>query len=188
MKPLLIVISGPPCAGKTTLAQLLGERFAWPVMGKDTPKELLFDTLGWQDRERSRAFGRASIALLFQFVDTQLTARRSCIIESNFRADVDGPRFLALRERHAFVAMHVNCFADGNVLLERFKQRSESTERHPGHRDQLNYDELRPIVSAGRMEPLSIGGPVGGPVLEIDTTTFDTVDLAAVYEEINRLH
>jgi predicted kinase len=184
MKPLLIVISGPPCAGKTTLAKLLGKRFALPVMGKDTPKELLFDTLGWQDRERSRAYGRASIELLFQFIETQLTARRSCIVESNFRADVDGPRLLALRERHAFVAMNVNCFADGNVLLERFKQRSASTERHPGHRDHLNYDELRPIVSAGRMEPLSIGGPV----LEIDTTNFDTVDLTAVYEEINRLH
>ena len=80
--------------------------------------------------------------------------------------------------------MNVNCFADGNVLLERFKQRSESTERHPGHQDHLNYDELRPIVFAGRMEPLS----VDGPVLEIDTTNFDTVNLTAVYEEINRLH
>ena len=103
MKPLLIIISGPPCAGKTTLAKLLRERFALPVMGKDTLKEPLFDTLGWQDRERSRAFGRASIALLCQFVATQLTARRSCIVESNFQADLDGPRFLALRERHAFV-------------------------------------------------------------------------------------
>ena len=164
--------------------KLLGERFALPVTGKDMLKELLFDTLGWQDRERSRVLGRASIELLFQFIETQLTAHRSCIVESNFRADVDGPRFFALRERHAFVAMNVNCFADGNVLFERFKQRSESVERHPGHRDHLNYDELRPIVAAGRMEPLSIGGPV----LEIDTTDFDTVDLAAVYEEINRLH
>jgi hypothetical protein len=34
------------------------------------------------------------------------------------------------------------------------------------------------------MEPLSIGGPV----LEIDTTNFDTVDLTAVYEEITGLH
>jgi len=80
--------------------------------------------------------------------------------------------------------MNVNCFADGNVLLARFKQRSASTERHPGHRDHLNDAELRPIVSAGRMASLSIGGPV----LEVDTTNFDTVDLTAVYEEITRLH
>ena len=121
MKPLLIVISGPPCAGKTTLAKRLGERFALPVLGKDMLKELLFYTLGWQDREWSRALGRASIELLFQFVETQLTARRSCIVESNFHADLDGPRFLTLRERNVFVAMNVNCFADGNVLLARFK-------------------------------------------------------------------
>ena len=79
----------------------------------------------------------------------------------------------------------LNCFADGNVLLARFKQRSASTERHPGHRDHLNYDELKPIVSAGRMAPLSIGGPV---LEKVDTTNFDTVDLTAVYEEITRLH
>ena len=35
-----------------------------------------------------------------------------------------------------------------------------------------------------RIEPLSIDEPV----LEIDTTNFDTVDLTTVYEEINRLH
>jgi ABC-type hemin transport system ATPase subunit len=66
MKPLLIVISGPPCAGKTTLAQHLGARFALPVLGKDMLKELLFDILDWQDREWSRALGQASIFVPFQ--------------------------------------------------------------------------------------------------------------------------
>ena len=70
------------------------------------------------------------------------------------------------------------------LVSPRFKQRSASTERYPGHRDHLNYDELRPIVSAGRTAPLSIGGAV----LEVDTTNFDTVDLTTVYEEITRLH
>jgi hypothetical protein len=81
------------------------------------------------------------------------------------------------------VTLNVNCFADGHVLLARFKQRSASTERHPGHRDHLNDDELSPILSAGRMARLSIGGPV----LEIDTTNLARVDLTAVYEEINHL-
>ena len=94
MKPLLIIISGPPCAGKTTLAKLLGERFALPVMGKDTLKELLFDTLGWQDRERSRAFGRASNELLFQFVASNSLRVGHVLLKVTFRRIWMGPAFL----------------------------------------------------------------------------------------------
>jgi 2-phosphoglycerate kinase len=50
-KPMVIVITGPPCAGKTTIARRVAERFSLPWMGKDMVKELLFDALGWQDRE-----------------------------------------------------------------------------------------------------------------------------------------
>jgi predicted kinase len=182
MKPSLIVVSGPPCAGKTTLAKLLGQHYTLPVMGKDALKEVLFETIGLRRHERPRVFWRASVELLFQFVETQLTARQSCIVESNFRADVDGPRFLALHERFSFVAISVHCFADVDVLFERFKERSKSTERHPGHQDHLNVDEVRSILFASRMMPLTLGGPV----IQIDTTNFVGLDLPGLYDQISR--
>jgi predicted kinase len=179
-KPVVIVITGPPCVGKTTIARRVAERFSLPWMGKDMVKELLFDTLGWQDREWSKKLSRASIVVLFQFLEAQVAARRSCIVESNFKAEYDTARFLDLRKRYEFDVVQIECLCDGQVLFERFKRRAESGERHPGHSDHACYDEFREMLLRGRSEPLRIGGRR----VEIDTTDLEGIDYQALFTEI----
>lgn len=45
--PVLILISGAPCTGKTTIAQHLAGKFQLPVVHKDDIKERLFDRLDY---------------------------------------------------------------------------------------------------------------------------------------------
>ena len=179
-KPVVIVITGPPCAGKTAIARRVAERFSLPWTGKDMVKELLFDTLGWQDREWSKKLSRASVAVLFRFLEAQVEARRSCIVESNFKAEYDTARFLDLRDRYEFDLVQIECICDGSVLFERFKRRTESGKRHPGHSDHSNYDEFRDMLLRGRSEPLDIGGRR----VEIDTTDFEAIDYQTLFTEI----
>lgn len=47
----LIIITGLPGTGKTTLGRKLAEEFRLPFISKDDIKEFLFDNLGWKDRE-----------------------------------------------------------------------------------------------------------------------------------------
>ncbi len=179
---VVVIVSGRPCTGKTTIARRVAERFSLPLMSKDMCKELLFDTLGWKDREWSKRLGYVSIELLFHFLEAQLIARRSCIVESNFKVEFDTVRFLDLENRYGFEPVQIQCVADGHVLFDRFKQRSESGERHPGHCDCSNYDEFREMLLLGRMPPLDIGGGL----VEVDTTDF-VIDYAAVFAEVDRV-
>jgi predicted kinase len=179
--PPLVIVTGPPASGKTTLGRTLATRLAMPFLYKDGIKETLFDALGWSGREWSRKLGVATYALLFHLLEMELAAGRSLVVESNFDAERAGPSFLALRDRYGFRPVQVCCVADGAVLLERFRSRVTSGERHPGHDELANMLELEPILLRGRLDPL----PLDGPIIEVDTTDLAHVDATAIFHEVS---
>ncbi len=181
--PLLIIVSGLPASGKTTLARRLAEDLRLPLIGRDEIKERLFDSLGWNDRATSQRLGAASWALLYWALDMQLSAGKSCIVDSNFAPERDAAAIVRLRKRFSFRAIELHCHADGSVLVERFIARVQSGERHAGHVDYLTIDEVRDQLLQSRSNPMS----VADEVLSIDTTNPTYFDYDAIEEQVRLL-
>ncbi|CAN5725036.1 AAA family ATPase [soil metagenome] len=180
MTPYLILVTGLPCTGKTTLGRRIAKELGLPFVHKDGIKEALFEHLGWSDRAWSKQLGRASAELLYYFAEIEVSVGHSLVIESNFDPIFATPKFQALKARYDFTPIQIQCKADGDVLFRRFQARSESGERHPGHGDHLNYAEFKTVLLQGQLNHLALGGPV----IELDTTDFQQIDYVGLIEAL----
>lgn len=182
MKTTLIVITGLPCTGKTTLANKIAEELKLPLISKDEIKEKLFEELGYKDIEQSERISKMTYTTLFEMVESNLKANISTIVESNFSAQLSNDIFLDLKNRYDFSPIQIRCITDGNILVERFKQRANTGERHPGHFDSVLTKELEPYLLKGKITPLDIGGEF----MDIDTSDFEKIDYEELYKELGR--
>lgn len=179
-KPILVIVSGAPASGKTTLGRRLAEDFQLPFIGKDDIKEILFETLGWSDRAWSIKLGIATYHLLYQAVEVQLRAQRSLVVESNFRAGSALARFLALQETYGFEPFQIICRADRDVILARYLARAQAGQRHPGHIDHVVHSEMLASMTEEEFGVM----PIGGASVVVDTTNFAAVNFEHVSQTL----
>jgi predicted kinase len=165
--PTLILVTGMPSSGKTTVAEALARQLRLPLIAKDAIKESLYDSLGAEDVASSGRLGAAAFAVIFALARIALASGASLIVEANFFPDQES-EFAAL-PAHRLVQVH--CDAPLSVLLDRYASRT----RHPGHHDAEKIKELPVRYESGVHGPLRLDGKL----IQLDTTQpFDVAALA----------
>jgi len=164
---VLVVVHGAPGSGKSTLARALGTELGLPVFDRDDFKDVMFDVLGWSDRDWSLRVGAASWEMLRLCIDRLLRQGVSLLAESNFRPADDLVKHLrGLCDKLGVVCIEVHCTARDETLWERFEGRRQAGARHAGH---VGFEEREIFLADLRARPHGRLG-LGDVVLELDTT------------------
>jgi predicted kinase len=166
----IVVVSGSPGAGKTTIAVPLARLLGLPLICKDDVKESLIDALGDQDGDMawSRKVGGAAWDVLWKLAERAPAA----VLEANFRPRSAYERDRLLRLDARIVEVYCRCPAE--VAMRRFHDRSQTA--HPAH----PLRDLTPEHAAEFDRPIGLGA-----VIEIDTTR--PVDMEALAAQVTSL-
>ncbi|GGQ27922.1 putative kinase [Actinomadura coerulea] len=85
-RPTLVVVSGPPGSGKTTLAGLLARTLPCPLVSRDAINEGIFHTFGHDLGVAGKeSVARMAFDAFFQTVDLLLSSKVSVVAEAAFQ-------------------------------------------------------------------------------------------------------
>ncbi|MCY4653166.1 MAG: AAA family ATPase [Dehalococcoidia bacterium] len=173
--PLLVIVNGRPCTGKSHLASMLSMKLRIPLFAKDSIKEKLGAILGAEDRTASGRLGVASIALMYQQAEIVLTAGFPAMIESPLLPRLAADEIEAIRSRAGCRLFQIFLRAEPDVILERFRSRA----RGGVHFHDEALGELEAVVPT-ELDPV----PISGQTLIVDTTDFRTVNYTEIIERV----
>jgi predicted kinase len=162
VKPPLVLVTGAPATGKSTLADALRRELHLPLLAKDDVKESLTRVAGVPaDREASRVLGGQAMASLYELAAAYLERGVGIVLECNFKRWLSDAALAPLVD--LATAVDVHCDAPASVVAARYRARI--ADRHAAHHDLAVLADADPATwSAAHALTIDV------PRLEVVTT------------------
>lgn len=178
-KPTLVIVTGPPASGKTSIVEQLAKSMKLPLFTKDEIKERFADVLGETALEHASELGKGSQLQLVAIAEELVTTGHSVVVESFFHKGITEPQFEPLLHIANTVVVHIT--ADEDSLLQRYTERMDDPSRHEIHNAEGTPEELRKVLQQGLGDPLDLDCPL----IVLDTTDreYDGSEVADMVSE-----
>lgn len=165
-KPLLVIVTGSPASGKTTLARLLADKINCPIFSRDEFKEGLINTLGLAHTQLDHSVDMQIYDTFFEAINLVISKGISIITEAAFQDKLWRPKLINLLGK-AEIRI-VICRTNPDLLKIRFDNRllnNPGREKYHGDRP-VNVSTEQFISLIENYDPVSIDAPT----LQVDTT------------------
>lgn len=165
----IVLVSGSPGVGKTSLAVPLAKALNFTLLSRDDIKETLYEMLNGRpdDREFSKIVGAASWEVLWKLAPKAPRV----VLESNFRPGdpIERARLAALEGQ----IVEVHCTCPVEEIIRRYNSRDAEGRRHYAHAlHEITPDQVAEFD----------GGTGFGTLIKVDTS--HQVDFPALTKQI----
>jgi len=182
-KPRLIIASGLPGTGKTTLAKNISGHFNLPLVSMDAIKEVMWDTMGHEfDLEFSDKVGQTAFELMYYCIDISLSKGISLVVEANFSPERNNTRINKLKKKYDINLLQIYCDCETEVLKKRFKERMKKESYHRGHKHVISLCGEGKVLNSLGIKNRRLD--INGATYDLDTTNPEMIDYEKLFEFI----
>lgn len=160
-KPKLVIVTGRPGSGKTTLSKKLGKILYFPVVSRDEIKEGYVNTFDVKHDKLPKDTNRIATEIFFKNIRLLLSNKVSLVAEAAFQHKIWKPEIIKFKKYSDIIIVY--CEVTAKVAAQRHLERGlNNPKREFFHGDKrVSYFKKTGIVlSAGEYKPPAVETPI----------------------------
>lgn len=182
----LIIFTGAPASGKSSIATVIAQEFGMPYCSKDDFKISLYEKYGFNNHDEKKKLSILGEKLLIEHIQQSIIRNENIVVDNNFKHFKEIRNIIVPYTMCKIIC--INLVATPDVLANRYNQRISSGYRHPA----LYTLDVYPIIEGVSSFHKNINGEdvvwiqrnvveevFGDFIFEINTdyidTQFDTI-------------